>query len=138
MRASIVLAAAVLAAAPLPASAEMVPYMAQLSAAKEVPPNDSKATGDIQATYDTTTRKLFWKGEYSGLSGAVTAAHFHGPAAAGANAPPVVPVKIEKSPFSGEATLTEAQAADLAKGQWYFNIHTDKNKGGEIRGQLMK
>jgi hypothetical protein len=138
MRASITLAAAAFAVATLPASAEMVVYKATLSSAMEVPPNDSRATGDIEATYDTTTHKLFWKGEYKGLSGAVTAAHFHGPAAAGANAPPAVAVKIEKSPFSGEAMLTAAQAADLAKGQWYFNIHTDKNKGGEIRGQMMK
>ncbi len=34
--------------------------------------------------------------------------------------------------------LTDAQAADLKAGKWYFNIHTEKNKGGEIRGQVMK
>ncbi len=138
MRASRLLAAAILAIAASPASAEMMSYKAKLSSAAEVPPNDSKATGDIQATFDTATRKLSWKGDYKGLSGPVTAAHFHGPAAPGANAPPVVTVKIDKSPFSGEATLTQAQAADLAKGDWYFNVHTEKNKGGEIRGQMMK
>ena len=42
------------------------------------------------------------------------------------------------SPLKGEATLTDAQAADLAAGKWYFNIHTAANKGGEIRGQVMK
>ena len=40
--------------------------------------------------------------------------------------------------LKGEATLTDAQAADLEAGKWYFNIHTEKNKGGEIRGQVMK
>ena len=34
----------------------------------------------------------------------------------------------------GEKFLT----ADLAAGKWYFNIHTAANKGGEIRGQVMK
>ena len=38
--------------------------------------------------------------------------------------------------LKGEATLTDAQAADLKAGKWYFNIHTAANKGGELRGQL--
>ena len=42
------------------------------------------------------------------------------------------------NPLKGEATLTDAQAADLQAGKWYFNVHTEKNKGGEIRGQVMK
>ncbi len=55
---------------------------------------------------------------YKDLSGPATAAHFHGPAAAGANAPPVVPIPPDKlaSPIKGEATLTDAQAADLEAG----------------------
>ena len=68
------------------------------------------------------------------------AAHFHGPAAAGANAPPVVPVPATAlaSPIKGDATLTDAQAADLAAGKWYFNIHTAAHGPGEIRGQVEK
>ncbi|HZX84937.1 MAG TPA: CHRD domain-containing protein, partial [Reyranella sp.] len=31
-----------------------------------------------------------------------------------------------------------AQAADLAAGRWYFNIHTAANPPGEIRGQVTK
>ena len=42
------------------------------------------------------------------------------------------------SPIKGTATLTDAQAADLQGGKYYFNIHTDANKPGEIRGQVMK
>ena len=42
------------------------------------------------------------------------------------------------NPIKGEATLTDAQAADLQAGKWYFNVHTAANKGGEIRGQVMK
>ena len=42
------------------------------------------------------------------------------------------------SPLKGEATLTDAQAADLQAGKYYFNIHTAANKGGEIRGQVTK
>jgi hypothetical protein len=42
------------------------------------------------------------------------------------------------SPIKGSATLNDAQAADLMAGRWYFNIHTAANKGGEIRGQVVK
>ncbi len=35
-----------------------------------------------------------------------------------------------KSLFEGEATLTDAQAADLLAGKLYANIHTEANKAG--------
>jgi hypothetical protein len=131
-------AVALLAAAPA-AFAETQMYKAALTAANEVPPNASKGTGALTSTYDTSTKKFTWTVTYSGLSGPPTAAHFHGPAAAGANAGVVVPQKDGlASPMKGEATLTDAQAADLQAGKWYFNIHTAANKGGEIRGQAMK
>ena len=121
----------------VPAAAESMTFKAPLSASEEVPPNQSKGTGNIEATYDTSSKKLSWKGSYSGLTGPVTAAHFHGPAPKGQNAGVVVPVDAGKSPFEGSATLTDAQAADLTKGDWYFNVHTAENKGGEIRGQVV-
>jgi hypothetical protein len=34
--------------------------------------------------------------------------------------------------------LTDAQAADLQGARWYINIHTNANRGGEIRGQVVK
>ena len=135
---TIVAAVAGLTVLGLPAAAETMTFKAPLSAGEEVPPNTSKATGNIEATYDTATKKLSWKGSYSGLTGPETAAHFHGPAPKGQNAGVVVPVDAAKSPFEGSATLTDSQAADLMKGDWYFNVHTAENKGGEIRGQLVK
>ena len=118
------------------ASADVYKYKAELNAASEVPPNDTKGKGTIEATYDSGTRMLTWSGSYSDLSGPEAAAHFHGPAAVGANAPPVVTVDAKSSPFKGSATLTDEQAKDLADGKMYFNVHTAMNKGGEIRGQL--
>jgi len=41
---------------------------------------------------DRKRTPLPWTETYSGLTGAATAAHFLGPAAMGANAPPVVPI----------------------------------------------
>lgn len=43
-----------------------------------------------------------------------------------------------KSPVEGSATLTEQQAADLADGKFYVNVHTQAYPGGEIRGQVVK
>ena len=121
------------------AFAQAVNYKADLTGAAQVPPNTTKGTGTLAATYDPASKKLSYTVNYKDLSGPATAAHFHGPAAAGANAGIVVPASAPlTSPIKGEATLTDAQAADLAAGRWYFNIHTAANPPGEIRGQVMK
>ena len=128
---------AMTAAIAFPANAEVVNLKANLSAASEVPPNPSKGTGTVTVTYDTASKKLSWKGNYTGLSGPATAAHFHF-AEAGKNGPVVVPIAPNASPFEGSATLTDAQATELLAGKWYVNVHTQTNKGGEIRGQVTK
>jgi hypothetical protein len=132
------LALAACLAAASPVLAETVNFKANLAAAAEVPPNDSAATGTVTATFDTATKKLTWQGSYTGLSGAATAGHFHGPADPGKNASVAVPITASSSPFQGSADLTDAQAADLTAGKWYVNVHTEAHKGGEIRGQLTK
>lgn len=126
-----------LAVAATPALAEIIKYKADLSGPSESPPTTSKGTGTIEASLDTKTEKLSWRGSYKGLTGPETAAHFHGPAPAGTNAGVMVPVTAKSSPFKGSATLTPEQAKAFADGQVYFNVHTDQNKGGEIRGQMM-
>jgi hypothetical protein len=118
------------------AQAETLKYSAKLDGADEVPANDTKGTGEVSASLDTSSKVFTYKANYSGLTGPAMAAHFHGPAAAGANAPPIVMVKPVDNPISGKATLTDAQVADLKAGKWYFNIHTTAHPGGEIRGQL--
>src|ERR1700722_15355031 len=75
-----------------PAQADMLKYKADLTAPGEVPPNDSRGTGTIEATYDTATKTLSWSGSYADLTGPEIAAHFHGPAAKGVNAGVLVPV----------------------------------------------
>jgi hypothetical protein len=49
----------------------------------------------------------------------------------------VIPAAATPSPITGGATLTDAQAADLTAGLYYFNIHTAANPGGEMRGQML-
>jgi hypothetical protein len=134
---TVAVAAAVLAFAISPALAEQVKFSADLKGASEVPANDSAGTGKVDATLDTDTKAFTWTITYEGLTGEATAAHFHGPAAEGANADPVVPIEgALASPIEGNATLTDAQIGDLQGGMWYFNIHTAKYPDGEIRGQL--
>jgi hypothetical protein len=115
-------------------------YKVTLKGSSEVPATTSAGTGTVDVSYDTVTKKLTYTVTYSGLSGPATAAHFHNPAAATENAPATVPLPATAlaSPIKGEATLTDAQAADLAAGKMYFNIHTAANPGGEIRGQVTK
>ena len=122
-----------------PAFAETIAYTTELSGKSEVPPNDSPGTGSVEASYDTDSKAFSWTITYSNLTGDATAAHFHGPAAADANAGPVIPIEGSlASPIEGSATLTDAQAADLAAGMWYFNVHTAQYPDGELRGQLAK
>ena len=121
-----------------PAFAEKMTMKVPLTSAAEVPPNTSAGKGTADVTYDTASKMLTWKTTYSGLTGPATMAHFHGPAEAGKNAPVVVPFKDAGSGAEGSATLTDAQAADLMAGKLYINVHTEANKGGEIRGQVVK
>ena len=121
------------------ALAAQVNLSAMLTGTEEVPANTSPGTGTLEATYDSDSNVLNYTVTYSGLTGDATAAHFHGPAAPGENAPPAVPVEGSlASPISGTATLTDAQEAELLGGQWYFNLHTAQYPDGELRGQVLQ
>lgn len=119
-----------------PAFAEKM--KATLDGASEVPATTSAGKGTADIDFDPATKKLTWKLSYSGLTGPATMAHFHGPAEAGKNAGVAVPIVPATSGSEGSATLTDAQAADLIAGKYYVNVHTEANKGGEIRGQVTK
>jgi len=110
-----------------------------LDGSQEVPPVITDGTGSAVITFDSTSNRLSWSILFSGLFGPATAAHFHGPALAGANAG--VQVNIGElsgltSPMNGSAILTPEQASSLLEGSMYINIHSESNTGGEIRGQV--
>ena len=110
---------------------------ANLTTASEVPPATGAAAGTVDARLNKRTSELSWTVGYSGLSGPVTSAHFHGPAMAGQNAGVQIPITgIMMSPLKGTATLTAQQIDELVAGKWYVNLHTAANPNGEIRGQL--
>jgi hypothetical protein len=97
-------------------------------------------SGTTTGTYNATKNQLQYNVTWTGLTGTATLGHFHGPAAAGSNASPVITFNLINNASAGSATgtinLTDAQEADLLAGKWYTNIHTATNGAGEIRGQV--
>lgn len=113
------------------------PFEATLDGAQEVPPVATAASGRAEAQYNRATNILRWRVSHTGLSGPVTGAHIHGPAGPGQNAGIIVPLgNPNGQPITGEARITPEQWNQLDSGQWYVNLHTARNPGGEIRGQL--
>ena len=112
---------------------------ADLSSKSEVPPTVvDDAEGEVEVIIDKKNNKLTWEIEYKNLTGAVTGAHFHGPATISENAGAALPIDGDlTSPIKGEATLTAEQMTEVLAGKWYVNLHTAANPEGEIRGQLM-
>jgi hypothetical protein len=133
-------ACAVLAAVPAAQAAETVVYKAALSGTAEAPPVETAGSGTAVVNADLGTRQLSWQVVYTGVSGSVIGAHIHCGAPAGANAQIAVPLGAPpnlRSPIQGSGGMTDAQIQQLRSGLCYISIHTEKNKPGEIRGQLM-
>lgn len=123
------------------AQAAPLSFKVSLSGAEEVPPVKTKGTGIAEFTYDAATRKLGWFITYRGLTGPVTMAHLHGSATQGKTAAPQIWLSMQgrpvESPLRGQRTLTPDQAKQFVAGEWYVNLHTQINPGGEIRGQVV-
>ena len=123
------------------ARADATSFKVALTGAQCVPPVDTTGSGTAELTYDPATRMVTWNIAYTGLSSPTTMAHFHGPAKAGKNAPPVIWLSTQGSPpanpIKGSATLTPDQAKQFSDGEWYVNIHSQSHPAGEIRGQVI-
>jgi len=76
---------------------------------------------------------------FSGLTGPASAAHIHGEAPAGAEAPPVITfTDFATGQMDRTFTITKDLGDKIALNPhlYYVNVHTAQFPGGEIRGQL--
>jgi hypothetical protein len=120
-------------------------FAATMNGAGEFPAN--AATGTGTATIVKQSGTYTYTITYTGMSGPLTGAHIHGPAAAGANASVIVPFATTGAGASGTLTGTftgtnnpaitpDSLDVLMRTGKAYVNLHTTLNQGGEIRGQL--
>jgi hypothetical protein len=120
-----------------------VTYQVTLDGPQDSLPNVT-GTGMATVTLNTTTGAVsVSNGTYTGLTGAATMAHIHGPAAPGVSAGVIVPLTVTagtpvtSGTFGGTGTLTTVQIGYMTSGMTYLNIHTADNTSGEIRGNIL-
>ena len=105
-----------------------------LTGSEEVPPLSvpGSGSGSFRVADDGTISGSVTTKDVQG-----TMAHIHR-GAKGTNGPVIIPLDKKGDTYSVPAgrKLTPQQLDDLKKGNLYVNVHTAKNKGGEVRGQL--
>jgi hypothetical protein len=135
---TITLAAIVAAVAFAKPSMAPMSFKASLDSRQETPRAKGvpvKAGGSFQATLSGKTLK--WTLTFNNLSGAAVAAHIHSGKRNVAG--PVIVALCGagcKSPISGATLVSAAVIKELQSGDTYVNVHTAKNPGGEVRGQV--
>jgi hypothetical protein len=102
-----------------------------------VPPVDSPAAASVRLDFDAATRRLGYAIELSGVNAEdVLSVDVHR-GAQGARGP-IVLVLSRFGPLAsaGEVVLSPSEAAELAAGGLYLDVHTRKYVSGEVRAQL--
>jgi uncharacterized protein with beta-barrel porin domain len=98
-------------------------------------PKGAHGSGTFTATFSGNTIKF--RLTYKGLTGPAAAAHIHAALAGKANPAPAVALCGPcKNGRTGTVTASAAVMKKILGGATYVNIHTPKNGGGEIRGQI--
>jgi hypothetical protein len=106
-----------------------------LSGSQQSPPVTTPGAGKGTITIGAD-RSVSGSVTTTGVPG--TMAHIH-QGAAGQNGPVIIPLtRTAEGTWTvpAGAKLTEAQFEAFKAGNLYVNVHTDANKGGEVRGQL--
>jgi len=113
----------------------------RLTSRQEVPRpkgNVQRATGSFTGTVVKlgSTGTIAWRLRFSRLTGRAIAAHIH--VGRIGKAGPVILALCGpcRNGQRGTANVTAATLAALESGRAYVNVHTPKNPGGEIRGQI--
>ena len=130
----------ILAAMAVTAKADAT-FSGKLSGAQMVPPNTSKAVGVGTVILNDAETRITISLDFSGLGSNQTAAHIHGPAGPGSEAPVLFNLGSQgatSGTFTNlSAAVSRGQVAQLRAGKWYFDIHSTKLLHGEIRGQIL-
>ena len=107
----------------------------KLSGAEEVPPVSASGSGSgtIRVNADGAVSGSVTT---TGVEG--TMAHIH-QGAKGQNGPVIIPLSKNGDTYTvpSGAKLNDAQMKAFKEGNLYVNVHTARNKGGEVRGQLV-
>ena len=116
-----------------------------MRAGQEIPapkgvPQKAKGGFTVTVTRSGLATQMRWRLGWFSLTGKPTAAHLHIGARGKQGAVVVFLCGTSKVPCKnnrgGITKLSQAQAQALEKGNIYVNLHTAKNPGGEVRGQL--
>ena len=100
-------------------------------------PTPAGARGSGKFTATVSGRTIRWRITFKRMTGAVGAAHIHAALAGRANPAPAVSLCGPcRSGQTGRATASAAVLKKIMGGATYVNLHTEKNAGGEIRGQI--
>ena len=110
-------------------------FVATLTAAQEVPPTTSTATGTATVLLSPDEKTGRVSLNFSGLTSSQTAAHIHGPAGPGVPAPVIFPLP-NGNLTDFQIVLTPTDVTNLNNGMLYINVHSSNFPNGEIRGQL--
>ena len=97
-------------------------------------------TGSGSLTAVLAGNRLTLRGRFDGMNSPATVAHVHR-APRGLRGPNVWDLSVTKAQggiVEGSITLTAGQIADLERGWYYVQIHTEKNPDGQLRGWLLK
>jgi hypothetical protein len=115
-------------------------FKATLTGAQEVPKSTAPAGagGTFAAKSVESGKKVTftWKLTFHGLSGKAIAAHVHLGKKGVAGAVAIALCGPCKSGQTGKAIIASSVETALETGKTYVNVHTPKNPGGEIRGQV--
>ena len=107
-----------------------------LGGSQEVPPVQTAATGTGTITVNDD-KSVSGSVTTKGVKGTMAHIHEAAPGQNGGVAIPLTRKGDEEWVVPAGATLTDAQFKAYKAGNLYVNVHSEANKGGEIRGQLM-
>lgn len=121
-----------------------------VSGLQEVPSKTVAGSGTLDVEYNKGTRTLIYKVTWKDLTDTLRQFHIHGTAKKGFNAGIIQNIPIlsqtnangflprASGTYSGSVFIDGVvfKEPELLNGEYYINMHTSANPGGEIRGQI--